>query len=164
MNPQRAYWVPMLELVILGVILLAIFALGVMIFIGLPLIHMPATQRPARLDTLNLVDAFHSAVNDENTDAVLALLSENATINDGGDIVQGRKEIRNWVLNSKYMAGLHIKLIESHVTGQKVFWQDLARNGTEAQARIYVLRWMADIQNGKINSLTVSSQPMPDGK
>ncbi|HLO17052.1 MAG TPA: nuclear transport factor 2 family protein, partial [Anaerolineales bacterium] len=99
-----------------------------------------------------------------NVDVVLALFSEDATVTDGGSTVQGRDEIRKWILYSQRMAGLHLTLIHSQVAGEKVFWHDVARNGSEVEHRIYLLRWMAIVQNGKIQSLTVSLLPMPDGK
>jgi hypothetical protein len=164
MNTQRVLRIPMVELVIVALILLAVAGLAILISIAWPLIHVPSGPSPIQADPLEMVDAFHSAINNDNVDAMLALFSEDATVVDSGSVVQGKEQIRNWALHSQPMFGLRLMMIHSQVAGVKVFWHDIAHNGPEVQHISYILRWMAVIQNGKIKSLTVSLLPMPDGK
>jgi hypothetical protein len=164
MNANRVLRIPMIELVIVTLMLLAVGGLAILISVAWPLIHVPSGQSPIQADPLKMVNVFHDAVNSDNLDATLALFTEDAIIIDGETIFQGREEIRKWVLYSQRMAGLRLLLINSRVADEKVFWNDLAHNGPEVQHISYILRWMAVIQKGKIQSLTVSLLPMPDAK
>jgi limonene-1,2-epoxide hydrolase len=128
------------------------------------MIHIPSDPSPIQADPLELVNAFHSAINNDDVDTMLALLTEDATVTDSGSMIQGKEEIRKWALHSQRMVRLRLRLIRSQVTDEKVFWYDVAHNGPEIQDRVYLLRWTAIFQNGKIKSLTVSLVPMPDGK
>jgi Ketosteroid isomerase homolog len=101
-----------------------------------------------------MVDTFHTAVNTEDVDAVLALFAEDAVVVDGGYVMQGRDEIRNWVLYSTRMAGLRLTKLNSALDGEKVIWLDIAHDGPKVEYRLYILRWEALIQEGKINTLT----------
>ena len=106
------------------------------------------------IDSLSMVDTFHTAVNTEDVDAVLALFAEDAVVVDGGYVMQGRDEIRNWVLYSTRMAGLRLTKLNSALDGEKVIWLDIAHDGPKVEYRLYILRWEALIQEGKINTLT----------
>jgi limonene-1,2-epoxide hydrolase len=153
----------MLELVIVALILLAVTGLAILISVIWPLIHIPSGPSPIQADPLEVVNAFHSAINNDNVDAMLALLAEDATITENGSTVQGKEELRDWVLHSQRMAGLRLTMLHSQVAGEKIFWNDTAHNGPEVQHSSYILRWMAVIQKGRIKSLTVSFLSMPDG-
>jgi hypothetical protein len=52
--------------------------------------------------------------------------------------------------------------LETH--GGKVTWIALGHNNPEAQNAGQLLRGTVVVRNNKIQSLTVSLQPMPDGK
>ena len=111
----------------------------------------------APLDSLSTVDTFHSAINSEDVDTVLALFSEDAVVIDGESVMQGKDEIRNWVLYSQRMAGLRLTNLNSAQDGENVIWLDIARDGPKVQYRLYILRWEASIQDGKIYHLTAIS-------
>jgi hypothetical protein len=145
MNTRRVLRIPMIELVIITLILLAVGGLAMLFSVAWPLIHIPSGQSPIQADSLKMVDAFHTTGNSHNMDAVLALFTEDATITDSGFTVRGRDQIRKWILYSQRMAGLHLTLIHSQVAGEKVFWHDLAHGGPEIESISYVLRWMAVI-------------------
>ena len=164
MNTPRVLRISMLELVILALILLAVTGLALLVSVAWPLIHIPSGPSPIQADPLEMVNAFHSAINNDNMDAMLALFAEDATITDSGSTVQGKEEIRNWALHSQRMAGLRLRMLHSEMHGDKITWNDLAQNGPEVEKRAYLLRWMAVVQKGKIKSLTISPLPMPDGK
>ena len=164
MNTHRGLRIPMVELMIVALILLAVSGVAILIFVAWPLIHVPSGHSPIQADPLKMVNAFHDAVNSDNVEAVLALFAEDATITDNGSVIDGTEEIRNWALHSQRMAGLRLLLIHSQVTGEIVFWHDLAHNGPEIEPISHILRWMAVIQEGKIKTLMVSLLPMPDGK
>lgn len=164
MNTHRVLRIPLVELVIVASVLFTIAGLALLISLAWPMIHIPSDPSPIQADPLELVNAFHSAINNDNVDTMLALLTEDATVTDSGSMIQGKEEIRKWALHSQRMVGLRLRLIHSQVTDEKVFWYDVAHNGPEIQDRVYLLRWTAILQNGKIKSLTVSLVPMPDGK
>ena len=149
MKAHRVLRIPLMELVIVALILLTIWQ---------------DSQAPIYAESSETINTFHSAINSDVVDAVLALVAEDATVIDSGSVIHGRDEIRDWALHSQRMAGLHLRLIHSQVVGEKVFWNDLAHNGPEVQHLSYILRWMAIIQKGKIKSITVSLMPIPDGK
>ena len=149
MKAHRVLRIPLMELVIVALILLTIWQ---------------DSQAPIYAESSETINTFHSAINSDDVDAVLALFAEDATVIDSGSVIHGRDEIRDWALHSQRMAGLHLRLIHSQVVGEKVFWNDLAHNGPEVQHLSYILRWMAIIQKGKIKSITVSLMPIPDGK
>lgn len=164
MNAHRDSRISMMEPVIVALILLAVGGLAILISVAGPLIHVPSGPSPIQADPSEMVNAFHANVNSNNVDATLALFTEDATITDSGSIFHGRDEIRKWVLSSPRMAGLRLRMIYSQVAGEKIFWHDIAHNGPEVQPGVYILRWTAVIQKGKIQFLTVSLLPMPDGK
>ena len=116
-----------------------------------------APAEVASLDSLSMVDTFHSAINSEDVDTVLALFAEDAVVIDGESVMQGKDEIRNWVLYSQRMAGLRLTNLNSALDGEKVSWLDIAHDGPKVQYRLYILRWEASIQEGKIHSLTAIS-------
>jgi limonene-1,2-epoxide hydrolase len=149
MKAHRVLRIPLMELVIVALILLTIWQ---------------DSQAPIYAESSETINTFHSAINSDDVDAVLALFAEDATVIDSGSVIHGRDEIRDWALHSQRMAGLHLRLIHSQVVGEKVFWNDLAHNGPEVQHLSYILRWMAIIQKGKIKSIMVSLMPIPDGK
>jgi hypothetical protein len=113
-----------------------------------------AVADEALLDSLSTVDSFHSAINNEDVDTVLTLFAEDAIIVDGGAVIQGKDEIRNWVLYSQRMAGLRLTKLNSAANGENVSWLDIAHDGPKVEYRLYILRWEALIQEGKIHSLT----------
>jgi hypothetical protein len=109
------------------------------------------------LDSLSTVDSFHSAINSEDVETVLTLFAEDAVIVDGGSVIQGKDEIRNWVLYSQRMDGLRLTKLNSAMDGETVSWLDIAHDGPRVEYRLYILRWEALIQGGKIRSLTAVS-------
>lgn len=164
MNTNRVLKIPMIELVIVSLVLLTVGGLAILISVAWPLIHVSSGQSPIQADPVEMINTFHSTVNNDNVEAVLALFAEDATINDSGSVFQGKEQIRNWALHSRRMTGLRLTMLHSDLRGDKVTWIDTARNGPEVQHRVYILRWTAVIQNGTIKSLAVSLLPMPDGK
>ena len=116
-----------------------------------------APAEVASLDSLSTVDTFHSAINSDDVDTVLALFAEDAIIVDGTSVIQGKDEIRNWLLYSQRMAGLRLTQLNSAMNEEKVSWLDIAHDGPKVEYRLYVLRWEALIQEGKIHSLTAIS-------
>ena len=111
----------------------------------------------ASLDSLSTVDTFHSAINSDDVDAVLALFADGAILVDGASVIQGKDEIRNWLLYSQRMAGLRLTKLNSAMNGEKVSWLDIAHDGPNVEYRLYILRWEALIHEGKIHSLTAIS-------
>jgi len=109
------------------------------------------------LDLLSTVDTFHSAINSDDVDTVLALFAGDAIVVDGASVIQGKDEIRNWLLYSQRMAGLRLTKLNSAMNGEKVSWLDIAHDGQNVEYRLYLLRWEALIQEGKIHSLTAIS-------
>ncbi len=164
MNTSRVLHFPMIGQVIVALILLAVGGFAVLIAIALSLIGSPPSPSPLQADPLELVNTFHSAVNSDNVDAMLALFADDATVNDNGSVIIGKEEIRNWVLYSQRMAGLRLTLFNSEQNEEYIIWLDTAQNGPEAQYRVSILQWKVVIQMGTIKSLTVSLLPMPDGK
>jgi hypothetical protein len=116
-----------------------------------------APAEVASLDSLSTVDTFHSAINIEDVDTALALFADDAIVVDGESVVQGKDEIRNWVLYSQRMAGLRLRQLNSAMKGEKVSWLDIAHDGSKVQYQLYLLRWEALIQEGKIHYLTAIS-------
>ena len=116
-----------------------------------------APAEVASLDSLSTVDTFHSAINSDDVDTALALFTDDAIVVDGQLVIQGKDEIRNWVLYSQRMAGLRLRKLNSAMNGEKVSWLDIAHDGPNVEYRLYVLRWEALIQEGKIHSLTAIS-------
>jgi hypothetical protein len=164
MNARRVLHVPVIELLLFALILFVVSGLGLLISFASWLIHMRSIQQPIQIDPLDLVNDFHDAVNDDNIHAMLALFAEDATIKDGEFNLNGRNEIQEWALHSSYITGVHLTMISSQVTGEKIFWHDTVLSRSVAQQPSYMLQWMADLQKGKIETLTVSPLPMPDGK
>ena len=117
-----------------------------------------ALAEVASLDSLSTVDTFHSAINSDDVDTVLALFADDAIVVDGESVIQGKDEIRNWLLYSQRMAGLRLRKLNSAMNGEKVIWLDIAHDGPNIEYRLYILRWEALIQEGKIHSLTAISR------
>ena len=113
-----------------------------------------ASAEIASPDSLSTIDTFHSAINSEDVDAVLDLFAEDAIVVDGNSVIQGRDEIRNWLLYSQRMAGLRLTKLNSAMDGEQVSWLDIAHDGPNIEYRLYVLRWEALIREGKIHSLS----------
>jgi hypothetical protein len=157
MNARRVSRLPGMELVIVALILLAAGGVAIMIAVAWPLIHAPSGQA----DPWQVVNDFHVAINNNNVDGVPALFAEGAVISEGQSRIDDRDQIRNWVLSSERMAGLHLKMVHSEREGEKLIWLDNAYNGPEGQSRYYILRWEAVIAEGKIQSLVVTPRVLP---
>lgn len=117
-----------------------------------------ASAEVASLDSLSTVDTFHFAINSDDVDTVLALLADDAIVVDGASVIQGKDEIRNWLLYSQRTAGLRLTKINSARNGEKVSWLDIAYDGPSVEYRLYVLLWEALLREGKIHSLSAVSR------
>jgi len=116
-----------------------------------------APAEVASLDSLSTVDSFHTAINSDDVDTALALFADDAIVVDGESVIQDKDEIRNWVLYSQRMAGLRLRQLNSAMNGEKVSWLDIAHDGPKIQYQLYLLRWEALIQDGKIYYLAAIS-------
>ena len=123
---------------------------------------IPSAAPP--MDPLSLVTTFHNAINSDDVDAMLALFADDATVTDNGLVIEGRKDIRNWILYSQRMTGLRLTLFHSEQNEENIIWLDKAHNGSEVQNRYYILRWEGLIRDGKIQSLAAMPRYMPDLK
>ena len=121
----------------------------------------PATKDSEPLDVVN---AFHDAMNNNNVEIALALFAEDALVTDSGKMSEGMEQIRGWVEYLHIPAALHLEMIDFQVSGENVFWSDLAHNPAGSGNSLDILKWKAVIQNGRIKSLVVGPLPMPDGK
>lgn len=128
------------------------------------LIFVPSFQGLHQADPREVVNDFHDAINSNNVDDSLALFADSAVITDNKSVINGRDQIRNWLLDSERMAELHLKLLHSEMDGEKIIWLDTAHNGAEGQSRYYIMHWEAVIAEGKIQSLKVMPRYMPDLK
>jgi ketosteroid isomerase-like protein len=146
MNAHRVLRIPLMELVIVALILLVVGGLAILISVAWPLIHVPSSPSPIQTDPLEVISLLHSNINSNEVNELLDLFAEDAVVTDDGSVFEGKDAIRNWVMHSQRMAGLHLRMIHSQVAGEKVFWHDIAHNGPEAQDRSYILRWMALVQ------------------
>lgn len=164
MNAHRYLRVPSMKLVLIVLFVFGVGSLGMLLSIVWTRVHLQSDQSPIQADPLNLVDAFHTAVNAHNVDELLGLFTEDATIMDRGSVFHGRNEIRSWAADSPHMTELHLRMIQSQRNGQRVFWHDVAYNATDVPSQFYVLQWMAILQTGRIKSLTVSLLLRPDRK
>jgi hypothetical protein len=164
MNTHRVLRIPLIELVIVTLILLAASGAVISITIAWPLIQVPSNQAPDHADRWDVVNDFHAAINNNNVDEVLTLFANSATITDSKSLISGRDQIQNWVLSSKRMMGLHLRMVHSEMDGETFTWLDEASNGVEGQGRYYILRWEAVVTEGKIQSLAVRPRYMPDLK
>jgi hypothetical protein len=108
----------------------------------------------ASLDSLSTVNTFHSDINSDDVDTALALFADDAIVVDGESVVQGKDEIRNWVLYSQSMTGLRLRKLNSAMNGEKVSWLDIAHDGPKIQHQLYLLRWEALTQDGKVHYLS----------
>lgn len=108
----------------------------------------------ASVDSLSTVHTFHSAINSNDVNTALGLFADDAIVVDGQLVIQGKDEIRNWVLYSQRMAGLRLRKLNSAMNGEKISWLDIAHDGPKIQYQLYLLRWEALIQDGKIYYLT----------
>jgi len=94
----------------------------------------------------------------------LALFADDATVTDNGLVIEGRKDIRNWVLHSQRMAGLRLTMLNTEIDGEKITWLDTAHNGPEVEHGLYLMQWEATIREGKIQSLAAMPRYWPDQK
>ena len=159
MNHFRVLRVPMKKLAIVASILFV-----VLVTVACSVIQFSLAQAPSQADPWKIVNDFHVAINNNNVDDVLALFTDSATIADSKALINDSDQIRNWVLHSNRMAGLHLKMFHSEMDGEKLIWLDTAYNGLEGQNRYYILRWEAVIAEGKIQSIVVMPRYMPDLK
>ena len=164
MKTQQVVRFPTIGLVIVAAILLTALVFAAFMPLAWSLISAPRSQSSIQADPLEVVNHFHSAINSDDIDAVLALFADDAIVTDSAGVIEGVEEIRNWALYSQRMTGLRLTNIKSQVDGEKVFWLDTALNGPEIDNSSYVLRWEASIRDGKIQSLDVSPMYMPDRK
>ena len=164
MNAQRVLSFPMIGLMIVALILLAVSGFAVLMSVTWSLIRIPSSQSPIQADPLEMVDVFHSAINNDDVDAMLDLFADDAVVTDDESVSEGKEQIRNWVVYSQRMARLRLTRLHLEMLGDKVTWIDIAHNGPDVEDRVSLLRWMAVIQKGRIKSLTVSFLPLPDGK
>jgi SnoaL-like domain len=142
--------------------LVLLIATALMLVACINLALIPSAAPP--MDSLSMVDAFHDAVNSEDVDAVLALFADDATVTDNGLVIEGRRDIRSWILYSQRMTGLRLTLFHSEQNEENIIWLDKAHNGSEVQNRYYILRWEALIRDGKIQSLAAMPRYWPDLK
>ncbi len=164
MNHSGVLKSPMRKLVIVTFMLFVAGAFAILITAGWQLLQFPSGQAPSKTDMWDVVDDLHAAINSNNVDQVLVLFAHGATITDNRTVISDRDQIRDWVLHSKQMAGLHLKMFHSEMDGEKLIWLDTAYNGVEGQSRWYILRWEAVIEEGKIRSLVVMPRYIPDLK
>lgn len=164
MNNSRVLNIPIRKLAIVASVLFVVGGFASLITVAWLLIQFPLVQAPSHVDPWNVVDDLHIAINNNNADQVLTLFANSATIADNDTVINGKDKIRNWVLYSKRMSELHLKMFRSEVDGEKFIWLDSAHNGPEGQNRYYILRWEAVIADGKIQSLAVFPRYMPDLK
>lgn len=157
MNTGQASRFPVMSLAIVTLILFTAGAGVLSIAIAWPLIHVPSGQA----DPWQVVNDFHAAVNTNNVDAALVLFTDRAVISENKSRIDGRDQIRNWVLSSERMAGLHLKMVHAERQGEKLIWLDSAYNGPEGEGRYYILRWEAVLAAGKIQSLVVMPRVLP---
>ena len=116
------------------------------------------------MDSLSLVTTFHNAINSDDVDAMLALFADDATVNDNGSVIEGKEDIRNWILYSQRMAGLRLSMLKPELGGEKVIWLDEAYQEHETGRGSYLLKWEAIIRDGKIQSLAAMPRYWPDLK
>lgn len=164
MNAQRDLRFPMIGLMIAALILLSVAGFALLMSVTWSLLHIPSSQLPIQADPLELVNVFHSAINNDDVDAILDLFADHAVVTDDESVIEGKEQIRNWLLYSQPMAELRVRILHSEMHGDKVTWIDVANNGPEGKDKVSLLRWTAVIQKGRIQSLAVSLLPMPDGK
>ncbi len=164
MNTHRVLHIPLRELVIVALILLAAGGVAILRTVAWPLIQSTSDQAPSQVDQWEVVNDFHAAINSNDVDEVLTLFANSATIIDNRSLITGKDQIRNWVLSSKRMVGLRLKMFHSEMAGETIVWLDKAHNGPGGQNRYYTLRWEAVIVGGKIQSLVVIPRYMPDLK
>ena len=164
MNTHRVLRFPTIRPVVVALILLAVGGFAVLMSVIWSLIHIPSSQSPIRADPLEMVDVFHFAINNDDVDAMLDLFADDAVVTDDESVIEGKEQIRNWVVYSQRMAGLRLTMLHSEMHGDKVTWIDTAHNGSKVEDGVSLLRWMAVVQKGRIKSLTVSFLSVPDGK
>ena len=164
MNHSRVLHIPMRKLAIAALFLFFGGGFAISITAAWQLLQFPFGQAPSQADSQEVVNDLHAAINSNNVDQVLALFTNSAIITDNKTVISKKDQIRNWVLNSDQMAGLHLKMVHSETSGEKFIWLDTAYNGPEGESRYYILRWEAVIMEGKIQSLMVIPRYMPDLK
>lgn len=164
MNTHRALRNPRIERVIAALILLAAGGVAILITFAWPLIHVSSGQAASQTYAGQVVNDFHVAINSNNVDDVLALFTDNATVTDNKSVKKGRDQIRDWVLYSKLMAGLRLRMFHSEMDGEKITWLDTAHNGLVGHNRYYIVQWNAVIADGKIQNIVVLPKYLPDLK
>lgn len=164
MNTPQALRSPIAGLLIVAFVLLAAFVVSTLMPFAWSLISDLGAPVPIQTYPLDVVSAFHSEMKSSNVDAILALFADDATVTDNASVIQGREQIRDWVLHSQRMVGLHLSMMKSETDGDKVVWLDTAYNGPELENKFYILRWEALILDSKIQTLTVTPWYAPDLK
>jgi hypothetical protein len=164
MSTHRVLPIPMIGRLIVALILLTAGGVAILKTVALPLIHVSSDQASGQVDPWEVVNDFHAVINSNNVDEMLTLFADSATIIDKKSQIKDRDQIRDWVLHSKRMAGLHLTMFHSEMDGEKLIWLDKAQNGSEGLNRYYILRWEAFIVEGKIQSIVVTPKYMPDLK
>ena len=139
---------------------------GVLMMACKGLTPIPADMSPTTRDPepLEVVSAFHAAINRNDIEIALALFAEDALVTDNGTMSKGMEQIRDWGQHLHMPAALHLEMISFQVNGEKVYWSDLAHDKAGSGNDFHILRWNAVIQDGKIKSLVVRLLLMPDGK
>jgi hypothetical protein len=163
MSTHRVLPIPMIERLIVALILLTVGG-AILITVVWPLIHVSSDQAPGQVDPWEVVNDFHASINSNDVDDMLALFADSASVTENKSQINGKYQIQNWVMYSKRMAGLHLRMFHSDIDGEKLIWLDKAQNGSEGLNRYYILRWEALIVAGKIQSLVVTPKYIPDLK
>jgi hypothetical protein len=136
----------------IALLLLAAGGLALLASAGWAVIQLPRAPRPVKADPIEVVRAFHLAMNGDDADAMLNLFAADATVRAGRSTLHGRDEIRKWV--ELLQPG---RTIHSEAVGETVYWRDIAGS-------VMILEWTAVIREGRINSLTLWQLPAPDRK
>lgn len=164
MHTCRIFHFRMLGVIVVTLILLVISGLVFFLSMTWSLLYRTSSHSPVQVDPLEVVSRFHSGVNGGDPDAILALFAKDATVEDCGSTIQGEEEVQDWILHSPRMTELQLSLVRSEAHDNRITWTDIAHDGTDAEGRAFLLRWVAVMEDGKIHSLSVSLLPMPDGK
>lgn len=152
------------QIITLMIIGLAIFVAYDILNSGLLAISFPSALTTEDSEPLDVVNAFHTAINSHDIDAAMTLFTEDAVVTDKGQVSEGQDQIRTWLQYSQMETGLRLEMIHSQVSGEKVFWHDMVYNLSREKYVPNILRREAIIQKGRIKSLSISFLPMPDGK
>lgn len=152
MNAHRALGMSRTELLMIALMLLAAIGLALLASAAWAVIQLPRAPRPVKADPIEVVSAFHLAMNSGDADAILNLFAADATVRAGRSTLHGRDEIRKWV--EQLQPG---RTIHSEAVGETVYWRDISGSGM-------TLEWKAVVREGRIQSLTLWRLPAPDRK